>query len=85
MSAEKWCLGATSPKKVIHRRSCHHARADYDWARQFSTPWDLAVALVNSGADRWHKACNVCAFDLRVAMATARNGALQSDDSTKEA
>ena len=75
---EKWCLGQTSPKKVVHRRSCHHARADYPWARQFATVWDLAVELVNSGGHRWHRACQVCSGDLDDAIRAARDGALES-------
>ncbi len=83
VSGQEWCLGAVRPRKVIHRRSCRHARTGYVWARQFVSPYDLAVALVNGGAAGWHRACQSCCGDLDDAIRACRDGALASGDRGK--
>lgn len=59
-----WCLGAVSPRKVIHRARCRHAERPYLWAREYPTAPDLAFQLVYQGAADWHHACKLCAADL---------------------
>lgn len=69
------CLGSTNPKKVVHHRRCPHARTDYLWARQHDTLADVAEALVESGAWRWHRCCQACCGDLDDAVLRALKAA----------
>ena len=82
--ADRWFLGRTSPKKVIHTAECRYALTEYRWAAPYGSNWSLAVALVNTGAHRWHKACLHCCPGLDSAMRAAADGPLASDETAPE-
>lgn len=58
----RWWLGSTKPKKVIHQDGCPHAKHPYKWANDYSLGVvdDLAEHLVRSGSHRWHHCCQRC-------------------------
>jgi hypothetical protein len=65
------CLGATSPKKVVHHEGCRYARRPYAWARQCADLDAFTGEMIETGAWRWHRFCQACCGDLDDAVGAA--------------
>lgn len=66
------CLGATTPRKVLHRRACRHARKEYPFAQRFDTLEEFMDALMATGGWRWHSACMRCCADIGIRLRAIR-------------